>query len=60
MITGYNVCKQTSKEWEKPFELVDKQFVFNGTTLPDGSVMRIIEVGWIGEDLIAYKFEGPT
>jgi hypothetical protein len=53
MLTVWNACERTAKDWEKLFELADKRFVFKGTTLPQGSIMSIVEVGWRGED-IAY------
>jgi hypothetical protein len=51
MLTVWNACERTAKDWENLFERADKRFVFKGTTLPQGSIMSIVEVEWRGEDL---------
>lgn len=51
MLTVWNACERTARDWKALFRLVDERFAFKGTTCPDGSRMSVIEVEWRGEDV---------
>ena len=48
MMTLFNGQERTTRDFERVLKAADERFVLEGVRRPEGSTMRVVEVGWKG------------